>query len=92
MPSTVFAGSLGQASRQFAVPSPSLSVSGVLQPHTPGAIFGALFGHASAQFGVPSASLSAPGKTQLSCTRPPTQLVEPLPVQVPEPQLVASDT
>ena len=54
-------------STQSAVPSPSESVSGVPQPHWPGAVFNESFGQPSLQSAVPSRSLSVSGIPQPHC-------------------------
>jgi hypothetical protein len=46
-PGAVLSGSLSQLSLQFAVPSPSVSVSATPQPHAPGAVFRASEGQKS---------------------------------------------
>src|SRR5438876_714267 len=49
---------------QLGVPSPSVSVSGLPQPHTPGAILLGSFGQTSMQLAVPSWSVSVSGLPQ----------------------------
>jgi hypothetical protein len=53
-----FVGITGQPSLQFGVTSPSESVSGIPQPHAPGAILLGSFGHRVRQSTVPSPSVS----------------------------------
>ena len=85
MPGAVFAASLGHRSLQFAVPSPSLSVSATPQPQIPAASLSGSCGQPSLQSGVPSRSesvvdqLSTKEAPVIAPSRPATRIQQPSP-------------